>query len=63
MKLCAEVSKMLLTMTEAATLCNCSYSTIQKLVRVRKLPVIKRGKTYLISVDTLSNYIDSLFAK
>ena len=37
MKPCAEINKMLLTMTEAATLCNCSYSTIQKLVRIKRL--------------------------
>ena len=63
MKLCAEINKMLLTMTEAATLCNCSYSTIQKLVRTIRFPAIKRGKTYLISVDTLSNYINSLLTR
>ena len=37
MKPCAEINKMLLTMTEVATLCNCSYSTIQKLVRIKRL--------------------------
>lgn len=54
------VNRMLLTMTDAGSMCGCSYSTIQKLVRNKRIPALRRGKAYLISVDDLNAYIKSL---
>ena len=54
------VEKMLLSMTEAATLLSCSYSSIQKLVRKGSIPAVKRNRTYFITVESLNRYVNSL---
>lgn len=59
MKSCIEINKMLLTMTEAACCLNCSYSSVQKLVKNGKLPVIIRNRTYYILAEDLMSYIKS----
>lgn len=63
MKSSVDITKILITMTEAAALCNCSYSTIQKIVKRKQLPTIKLGKTYLLPVDALINHVNLLITK
>ncbi|MBQ9764395.1 MAG: helix-turn-helix domain-containing protein [Phascolarctobacterium sp.] len=54
------VEKILLSMTEAATLLSYSYSSIQKLVRKGTIPAVKRNRTYFITVESLTRYVNSL---
>ena len=54
------VEKILLNMTEAATLLSCSYSSIQKLVRNGTIPALKRNRTYFVTVENLNRYVNSL---
>ena len=54
------LAKALVTITDAASILNCSYSVVHKLVSTNKLPHIRRGRTYYIPVSALEDYINSL---
>lgn len=58
-----QVSKALLTVTEAACVLNCSTYPIYGLIRRGKLPVIMRGKRYLIPAEALQKYISTYCVK
>ena len=59
----AQVPKALLTVTEAACVLNCSTYPIYGLIRRGKLPVIMRGKSYLIPTEALQKYISTYCVK
>mgnify|MGYP003293907540 FL=1 len=54
-----QVPKALLTVTEAACALNCSTEPIYRLIRKGELPIIMRGKRYLIPADALQKYIST----
>ena len=54
-----QVSKALLTVTEAACTLNCSTDPIYRLIRKGELPIIMRGKRYLIPAEALQKYIST----
>lgn len=54
-----QVPKALLTVTEAACTLNCSTDPIYRLIRKGELPIIMRGKRYLIPADALQKYIST----
>ena len=54
-----QVPKALLTVTEAACVLNSSTYPIYRLIRKGELPVIMRGKRYLIPADALQKYIST----
>lgn len=54
-----QVPKALLTVTEAACALNCSTDPIYRLIRKGELPIIMRGKRYLIPADALQKYIST----
>ena len=54
------LAKALVTITDAASILNCSYGVVHKLVSTNKLLHIRRGRTYYIPVSALEDYINSL---
>lgn len=54
-----QVPKALLTVTEAACTLNCSTDPIYRLIRKGELPIIMRGKRYLIPADALQKYVST----
>ena len=54
------LNKSLVTITDAASMLNCSYGVVHKLVNTNRLPHIRRGRTYYIPVSALEDYINSL---
>ena len=54
-----QVAKALLTVTEAACALNCSTHPIYRLIRKGELPIIMRGKRYLIPAEALQKYIST----
>ena len=51
----------LLTVTEAAVYLRYSSSKIYKLLEKKELQFLKRGKSYLIHVNSLDDYITAHF--
>ena len=54
-----QVPKALLTVTEAACVLNCSTDLIYRLIRKGELPIIMRGKRYLIPAEALQKYMST----